>query len=70
MDLRVVVGQNVRRLREELGLAQDELAHRAEIHVTYLSGVENGRRNITLVVLQRLATALQTDERVLVSRDG
>lgn len=65
----MVVGENVRRRREELGLAQDELAHRAEIHVTYLSGVENGRRNITLVVLQRLAAPLQTDERVLVTRD-
>jgi transcriptional regulator with XRE-family HTH domain len=68
MDLRVVVGHNIRRERERLGLPQDELAHRAEIHVTYLSGVENGRRNITLNVLERLAVALGVSETALVSR--
>jgi transcriptional regulator with XRE-family HTH domain len=70
MDLRVVVGRNVRRLREERGLAQDQLAHEAGIHVTYLSGVENGRRNITLEVLGRLARALQVSEARLVDRNA
>jgi transcriptional regulator with XRE-family HTH domain len=70
MDLRVVVGRNVRRIREAAGLPQDELAHRAAIHVTYLSGVENGRRNITLAVLQRLSEALGVKEAALVDRGG
>lgn len=68
MDLREVVGRNVRRLRLERGLAQDELAHRAGVHVTYLSGIENGRRNITLQVLERLATCFQVSEADLVTR--
>jgi transcriptional regulator with XRE-family HTH domain len=68
MDLRVVLGRNIRARREELGLAQDELAHRAEIHVTYLSGVENGRRNITIVVLQRIAKALEIHPALLLGR--
>lgn len=68
MDLRAVVGQNIRRERERLGIPQDELAHRADIHVTYLSGVENGRRNITLNVLERLALALGLAESELVRR--
>ncbi len=68
MDLRAVVGQNIRRERERLGIPQDELAHRADIHVTYLSGVENGRRNITLNVLERLALALGLSESELVRR--
>jgi transcriptional regulator with XRE-family HTH domain len=68
MDLQRVVGRNIRRRREQLGLAQDELAHQAAIHVTYLSGVENGRRNITLVVLERLAAALGVTEEDLVRR--
>lgn len=63
-----MVGRNIRAKREQLGLAQDELAHRAEIHVTYLSGVENGRRNITLAVLERIAAALGVTEVELVSR--
>jgi transcriptional regulator with XRE-family HTH domain len=68
MDLRDVVARNVKSLREAKGQAQDALAHDARIHVTYLSGVENGKRNITLNVLQRLATALRVTEERLVRR--
>lgn len=68
MDLRAVVGRNVKRLREARGLPQDELAHRAGIHVTYLSGVENGHRNITLNVLERIAGALGVSEAEIVKR--
>ena len=60
MDLRRVVGRNVRQMREAAGLSQEELAHRASVHVTYLSGVENGRRNPTVLVVGRLALALET----------
>lgn len=58
MDVRLRVGRNVKRLREEQGLAQDELAHRADVHRTYLSGVERGIRNPTVTVLVRIADAL------------
>ena len=68
MQLQAVVGRNIRRAREAVGLPQDELAHRAGIHVTYLSGVENGRRNITLSVVERIATALGTSEAHLLQR--
>ena len=66
--MQALVGRNVKRRRQELGLAQDELAHRAEVHVTYLSGIENGRRNISLVVLERLSRALETTEAQLLRR--
>ena len=68
MDLRAVVGRNIKRLREERGLQQDALAHEADVHVTYLSGIENGRRNITLLVLERLAKGLGVSEADLVDR--
>lgn len=68
MALRVIVGANIRRAREARGLPQDELAHRAEVHVTYLSGVETGKRNITMNVLERIAGALGVDETELVRR--
>jgi transcriptional regulator with XRE-family HTH domain len=58
MDLRERVGLNVQRLRHKAGLSQEECAHRAKIHQTYLSGVENGVRNPTVLVLGRLAKAL------------
>lgn len=68
MELRHIVGGNVRRLRELKGLPQDELAQSAEIHVTYLSGVENGHRTMTLSVLERLARSLGVTEAELVER--
>lgn len=58
MDLRRVLGGNVKRLREAGHLSQEELAHRAKVHVTYLSGIENGHRNPSLLVIGRLAAAL------------
>lgn len=58
MDVRRELGLKIRRLREERSLSQEELAHRAAIHVTYLSGLENGKRNPSLMVLARVAAAL------------
>jgi transcriptional regulator with XRE-family HTH domain len=58
MDLRQQVGSNVRRIRRELGISQEELAFRSELHRTYISGVERGIRNPTIIVLGRIADAL------------
>ena len=68
MELRAVVGRNIKRLRVEKGLQQDALAHDAGLHVTYLSGIENGRRNMTLAVLERVARTLGVPETELVER--
>lgn len=61
MDVRLRIGLNVQRLRRSRGLSQEELAHRAGVHQTYLSGVETGRRNASVMVLQRIALALDVD---------
>jgi transcriptional regulator with XRE-family HTH domain len=59
MDWRRIVGGNVRRLRGERGLTQEELAFEAEIDLTYVGGIERGKRNPSLEVIVRLATVLQ-----------
>jgi transcriptional regulator with XRE-family HTH domain len=61
MDVRKRVGINLQRLRHERGLSQEELAHRSDVHQTYLSGVEGGKRNPSIGVLGRIATALGVD---------
>ena len=61
MDVRVRVGLNVQSLRRERDYSQEELAHRAQMHQTYLSGIERGRRNASVLVLARLAEALAAD---------
>lgn len=53
-----IVGENVRRAREAIGVSQEELGDRAGIDRTYVSGVERGVRNPTVKVLARLAEAL------------
>jgi transcriptional regulator with XRE-family HTH domain len=58
MDIRKRVGQNIARFRKDLGLSQEDLAFDCGIHRTYISGVERGIRNPTVVVLERIARAL------------
>lgn len=58
MDVRRLLGRNVQRLRLARGWSQEELADEAEVHRTYVSGVERGVRNPTIVILAKLAKAL------------
>lgn len=58
MDVRKRVGNTVRRFREKQGISQEELADRSGLHRTYISGVERGVRNPTIMVLEKIADAL------------
>ena len=58
MDLMETVSRNLRRLRQEKGLSQEELASRAEISARYLGDLERGRYSCTVTVLGRLADGL------------
>jgi transcriptional regulator with XRE-family HTH domain len=61
MDVRQRIGRNVQRIRRANGLSQEELSHRSDIHQTYLSGVESGKRNPSALVLARIAEGLGVD---------
>lgn len=61
MDWGKIVGVNVRRLRVERKLTQEQLAHDSEIDLTYLGGIERGRRNPSVAVLGRLAAVLRVE---------
>jgi len=58
MDLRRVVGNNVKHWRTKRGYSQEELAFRSELHRTYVSAVERGIRNPTILIVGKLAAAL------------
>ena len=58
MDIRLRVGANVKAAREAKGWSQEELAHQADMHRTYISGIERGIRNPTVTVLERVGKAL------------
>jgi transcriptional regulator with XRE-family HTH domain len=57
-DWKAILGRNVRRLRQQKGLTQEQLAMEAEIDLTYMGGIERGKRNPSLLVMARIADAL------------
>ena len=59
MDVRKRVGVNLKRLRQDRGLSQEGLAFVSGLHRTYISGVERGLRNPTVLVLEKIAVALK-----------
>lgn len=58
MDMRNLVGKNVRKIRQKRGLTQEKFSEISGFSQQYLSSLENGRRNPTVVTIYELATAL------------
>lgn len=61
MDIKAAFGDRIKALRLEKKISQEELAHVAGIDRTYISDIEKGRRNVSLVVIQKLAKALDKE---------
>ena len=57
--LRRIVADNVRRLRRDLGMSQEELAAEAQLHRTYVGAIERAERNLSLDNIERLALSLR-----------
>jgi len=60
-----IVGLNVRRIRKDRELTQEKLAMESEIDLTYLGGIERGRRNPSVAVVGRIAGVLGVHPREL-----
>ncbi len=58
-DIKKKLGKRVKQLRQENGLSQEALAHLAELDRTYIPSIEKGERNISLEVIQKLASAFE-----------
>ena len=59
MDIKLLVGKRVKELRNNLRISQEELADLAGLDRTYITSVECGRRNISIVNIEKLAKALK-----------
>ena len=70
MDIRQTLGQNLARLRRERDLSQEAFADLAELHRTYISGIERGIRNPTITIVARIAHALDVEIAELVEPAG
>jgi len=58
-------GNAVREMRKKQGLSQEELAHKAELHRTYIGMIERAEKNITLLNVEKIAIALNLDIKTL-----
>jgi len=66
MDMRILVGRNVKRFRQRKGLTQEQFAEVSGFSQQYISSLERGRRNPTVVTLYELAAALGVSHMELV----
>ena len=61
MDINIKIGDRIRELRKEKKLSQEALANLAEVDRTYMTKVENGKRNVTVKIIEKIIIALETD---------
>jgi len=59
MDIKQKVGNRIRELRKQIELSQESLAYKSEVDRTYMTDVENGRRNVSLEILEKIIKALE-----------
>jgi transcriptional regulator with XRE-family HTH domain len=57
----VEFGHRVRDLRKEMNLSQEDLAHNAGLHRTYIGMIERAEKNITLINIEKIAAALNVE---------
>jgi len=60
-----IFAANVRRLRNEIGISQEELAERAGVHRTYIGMLERSEKNVTIYNIERIADALSVEASIL-----
>ena len=58
MDIKVKIGQRIKELREISNMSQKDLAYAADLDRSYIASVENGKRNISVVNIEKIVNAL------------
>ena len=57
--IREKVGKRIKELRHILGISQEELADKARVHRTYIASLEVGKRNVSIITLEKITIALE-----------
>jgi transcriptional regulator with XRE-family HTH domain len=60
MDVKVAYGRKVREIRKRKAVSQESLADLAGLDRTYISDIENGKRNVSIETIFKIADALET----------
>lgn len=58
-EILIKFGERVREVRTQKGLSQEQLAHLADVHRTYIGMIERAEKNITLISIEKIANALE-----------
>ena len=58
MDIKSKVGKRIREVREKVEMSQKDLAYTADLDRSYIASIENGQRNVSIVNIEKIATAL------------
>ena len=61
MDILETIALNIKTYRKEKGISQESLANMASIDRTYMTDIENAKRNLSIKILERIANALEID---------
>lgn len=64
-NISIKFGENVRKIRLEKGLSQEQLASFAELHRTYIGMIERAEKNITINNIEKIANALNVEVKTL-----
>ena len=59
MEIKPIIGQRIKQLREKNGISQKDLAFESNLDRSYIASVENGKRNISIVNIKKIASALK-----------
>jgi transcriptional regulator with XRE-family HTH domain len=58
VDVKLKIGQRIKELREQMNMSQKDLAYTADLDRSYIASIENGQRNVSIVNIEKIATAL------------
>jgi len=58
VDIKLKIGQRIKELREKAEMSQKDLAYTADLDRSYIASIENGQRNVSIVNIEKIATAL------------
>jgi len=64
-NIKVAFGKQIKKLRLERNLSQETLAYESGVDRTYLPGIEKGERNVSLLVIAKLAKGLKVEVKEL-----
>ena len=69
MDIKLKIGQRIKKIRERAEMSQKDLAYIADLDRSYIASIENGQRNVSIINIEKIAAALGVSLKELFNDD-